>query len=97
MGGHQVGYSRPPYPDNTKIYVDQEIISGKGMMYTAWGANPFHTTLNAEQHRAVILKRANIVREATASVRGGTTVQMVDVISDGVKNKGGLFVANINL
>ncbi|QGA50925.1 arsenate reductase (azurin) large subunit [Pseudomonas brassicacearum] len=97
MGGHQEGYARPPYPGNTKIYVDQEIINGKGMMYTAWGANPFQTTLNAEQHRTVILKRANIVREAMASIRGGTTAQRVDAVYDAVKNKGGLFVANINL
>ncbi|WP_413770251.1 hypothetical protein, partial [Vibrio vulnificus] len=89
-GGHQEGYTRPPYPGSTKIYVDQEIIDGKGMMYTAWGANPFQTTLNAEQHRTVILKRANIVRAAMATVRGGSTVQMVDAIYDAVKNKGGL-------
>ena len=97
MGGHQEGYTRPPYPGDSKIYVDQEIINGKGMMYTAWGANPFQTTLNAEQHRTVILRRANIVRDAMASVRGGSTAQMVDAIYDAVKNKGGLFLANINL
>ncbi|QFG32535.1 arsenate reductase (azurin) large subunit [Pseudomonas umsongensis] len=97
MGGHQEGYTRPPYPGDTKIYVDQEIINGKGMMYTAWGANPFQTTLNAEQHRTVILRRANIVREAMANVRGGSTAQMVDAIYDAVKTKGGLFFANINL
>ncbi len=97
MGGHQEGYTRPPYPGNSKIYVDQEIISGKGMMYTAWGANPFQTTLNAQQHRTVILRRANIVREAMATVRGGSTTQMVDAIYDAVKNKGGLFFVNINL
>ncbi|MDB5993505.1 MAG: aoxB [Pseudomonas sp.] len=97
MGGHQEGYTRPPYPGNSKIYVDQEIINGKGMMYTAWGANPFQTTLNAQQHRTVILRRANIVREAMATVRGGSTTQMVDAIYDAVKNKGGLFFVNINL
>ncbi|MDN0084649.1 arsenate reductase (azurin) large subunit [Crenobacter sp. SG2305] len=97
MGGHQEGYTRPPYPGKTKIYVDQEIIKGKGLMYTAWGANPFQTTLNAEEHRAVILKRANVVREAMAKVRGGSTAQMVDAIYDAVKHKGGLFLTNINL
>ncbi len=66
-------------------------------MYTAWGANPFQTTLNAEQHRTVILRRANIVREAMANVRGGSTAEMVDAIYDAVKTKGGLFLANINL
>ena len=97
MGGHQEGYTRPPYPGDSKIYVDQEIINGKGMMYTAWGANPFQTTLNAEQHRAVILRRANIVRDAMASVRGGSTAQRVEAIYDALKNKGGLFLVNINL
>src|SRR6202795_2308672 len=43
MGGHQEGYTRPPYPGDHKIYVDQEIIHGKGLMYTCWGANPFQT------------------------------------------------------
>ncbi len=53
------------------------------------GANPFQTTLNAEQHRTVILKRANIVREAMASIRGGTTAQRVDAVYDAVKTKAG--------
>ncbi|MDA7087334.1 arsenate reductase (azurin) large subunit [Pseudomonas sp. SA3-5] len=97
MGGHQEGYTRPPYPGDSKIYVDQEIIQGKGMMYTAWGANPFQTTLNAEQHRTVILRRANIVREAMASARGGSTAQRVEAIYDALKHKGGLFLVNINL
>jgi len=97
MGGHQEGYTRPPYPGNTKIYVDQEIIRGKAMMYTAWGANPFQTTLNAEEHRTVILRRSGIVKEAMAKMRGATTRQIVDVVYDAVKNKGGLFVTSVNL
>jgi arsenite oxidase large subunit len=96
MGGHQEGYTRPPYPGDSKIYVDQEIIKGKGMMYTAWGANPFQTTLNAEEHRRVILKRAQIVKEAMASARGADTKQMIDIIYAACK-KGGLFFTNINL
>ena len=36
MGGHQEGYTRPPYPGNSKIYVDQELIKGKGKMMTWW-------------------------------------------------------------
>ena len=97
MGGHQEGYTRPPYPGDKKIYIDQEIIQGRGLMYTAWGANPFQTTLNAEQHRGVILRRAGIVREAIGKARGASSKEKVDVIYDAVKNKGGLFVANINL
>ena len=29
MGGHQEGYTRPPYPGNSKIYIDQELIAAK--------------------------------------------------------------------
>lgn len=97
MGGHQEGYTRPPYPGDSKIYVDQEIIKGKAMMYTAWGANPFQTTLNAEEHRRAIVRRSNIVKEAMGAARGKSAAEMVDVIYDAVKNKGGLFVTNINL
>lgn len=97
MGGHQEGYTRPPYPGDSKIYVDQEIIKGKAMMYTAWGANPFQTTLNAEEHRRAIVRRSNIVKEAMGAARGKSAAGMVDVIYDAVKNKGGLFVTNINL
>jgi len=32
MGGHQEGYTRPPHPTGEKLYNDQEIINGKGMM-----------------------------------------------------------------
>jgi arsenite oxidase large subunit len=97
MGGHQEGYTRPPYPGNSKIYIDQEVINGKGLMYTAWAANPFQTTLNAEQHRSVILRRSNIVKEAMVKARGASPAQMVDIIYDAAKNKGGLFFTNINL
>ena len=97
MGGHQEGYTRPPYPGDKKIYIDQEVIQGRGLMYTAWACNPFQTTLNAEQHRQVILRRSGIVKEAMGKARGATTAQMVDLIYDAVKNKGGLFLVNINL
>ena len=54
MGGHQEGYTRPPYPGDSKIYIDEELIKGKGKMLTAWGCNNFQTTLNAQAHRAEI-------------------------------------------
>ena len=97
MGGHHEGYTRPPYLGDSKIYVDQEIIKGKGMMYTAWGANPFQATLNAEEHRRAIVRRSNIVKEAMGAARGKSAAELVDVIYDAVKSKGGLFVTNINL
>ncbi|OZA27058.1 MAG: arsenate reductase (azurin) large subunit [Hydrogenophilales bacterium 17-61-9] len=97
MGGHQEGYTRPPHPTGEKLYNDQEIIAGKGMMYTAWGANPFQSTTNAENFRDAVLRRSEIVKDAMRKARGGSTAEMVDAIYDAVTNKGGLFVTAINL
>ena len=97
MGGHQEGYTRPPYPGDKKIYIDQEVIQGRGLMYTIWGTNPFQTTLNAEEHRRVLGKRAQIVSEAMSRAKGASVEQMVDVIYDACKNKGGMYVVGINL
>lgn len=98
MGGHQEGYVRPPYPGPRPApYVDQELINGNGMMFTAWACNPFQTTLNAEEFREAIYRRSNIVKEAMAQARGATAEELVDVIYDAVMNKGGLFVTTIDL
>ncbi len=97
MGGHQEGYTRPPYPGDSKVYIDQELMAGKGLMYTLWGTNPFQTTLNAERHRLALRKRAAIVHEAIAQARGASNEQLIDVIYDACKNRGGLFVVGINL
>ena len=97
MGGHQEGYTRPPYPGDKKIYVDQEIIQGRGRTLTLWGCNSFQTTLNAENYREAVLRRSNIVKEAMAKAHGATTAQTVEVIVDAVMNKGGLFVTLIDL
>ena len=53
MGGHQEGYTRPPYPGDRKIYIDQEIIKGNGRMMTWWACNNFQTSNNAQQLREV--------------------------------------------
>ena len=97
MGGHQEGYARPPHPTGEKIYLDQEIIAGKGQTLTFWGVSTFQTTCNAENFRKAVLRRANIVKEAMQKARGGTTAQVVDAIYDAIANKGGLFVTTINL
>ena len=97
MGGHQEGYARPPHPTGEKLYNDQEIIQGKGMMYTAWGANPFQATCNAENFREAVMRRSEIVKQALRAARGATTAEMVDAIYDAVVNKGGLYVVDINL
>jgi arsenite oxidase large subunit len=97
MGGHQEGYTRPPYPGDKKIYIDQEVIQGRGLMYTIWGTNPFQTTLNAEEHRRALGRRAQIVNTAMAAARGASVEQMVDIVYDACKNKGGMFVVGINL
>ncbi|GCL65593.1 hypothetical protein AQPW35_46740 [Rubrivivax pictus] len=97
MGGHQEGYTRPPYPGDKKIYIDQEVIQGRGLMYTIWGTNPFQTTLNAEEHRRVLGRRAQIVNEAMTRAKGASVEQMVDIIYDACKNKGGMYIVGINL
>ncbi|MFN3715791.1 MAG: arsenate reductase (azurin) large subunit [Thiobacillus sp.] len=97
MGGHQEGYARPPHPTGEKIYVDQEIINGKAQMLTFWAVSTFQTTCNAEQFRDAVLRRSEIVKQAMRKVRGASTQEMIDAIYDAVANKGGLFVASINL
>ncbi|MFN3593375.1 MAG: arsenate reductase (azurin) large subunit, partial [Thiobacillaceae bacterium] len=97
MGGHQEGYARPPHPTGEKIYLDQEIIAGRGQMLTFWGVSTFQTTCNAENFRNTVLRRSEIVKEAMRKARGATTEQLVDAIYDAIANKGGLFVTSINL
>jgi arsenite oxidase large subunit len=96
MGGHQEGYTRPPYPGNTKIYIDQELIKGNGRMMTWWACNNFQTSNNAQQMRDAVLRRSAIVKQAMLKARGATAAEMVDIIYDAT-TKGGLFVTNINL
>jgi arsenite oxidase large subunit len=97
MGGHQEGYARPPHPTGEKLFNDQEIIAGRGIMYTAWAANPFQSTLNAEQFRAAVMRRSDVVKEALRKARPATPQEAVDVIYDACTTKGGLYVAVINL
>ncbi len=96
MGGHQEGYTRPPYPGDHKIYVDQEIIHGKGKMMTWWACNNFQTSNNAQQLRQVVLERSQIVKSAMSKARGASPSELVDVIYDACNN-GGLFVTSIDL
>jgi len=96
MGGHQEGYTRPPYPGDHKIYVDQEIIHGKGKMMTWWACNNFQTSNNAQQLREVVLERSQIVKSAMSKARGASPQELVNVIYNACSN-GGLFVATIDL
>ncbi|WP_426139101.1 arsenate reductase (azurin) large subunit [Pseudomonas sp. DWP3-1-2] len=98
MGGHQEGYARPPYPGGRPApYIDQEIIKGRGMMLTVWACNAFQTTVNADAYREAVSRRADIVNQAMAKVRGATTEELIDVIYDAVKNQGGLYLVTIDL
>lgn len=98
MGGHQEGYVRPPYPGGRPApYIDQEIINNNGMMLTVWACNAFQTTLNAEKYREAVKRRAHIVNQALAKARGATTEELIDIVYDAVKNKGGLYIVDIDL
>lgn len=96
MGGHQEGYTRPPHPTGEKIYVDQEIIQGRGRIMTWWGSNNFQSSNNAQALREATLRRSNIVKAAMSRARGAGVSEMVDIIFEAT-NRGGLFVTNINL
>jgi arsenite oxidase large subunit len=98
MGGHQEGYARPPYPGGRPSkYVDEEIIKGNGKMLTVWATNSFQSTLNAEEYREAVYRRAGIVRDVISKARGASAVELTDLIVDAVENRGGLFVVNIDL
>ena len=77
MGGHQEGYTRPPYPGDSKIYVDQELINGKGKMMTWWACNNFQTSNNAQRLREVVLERSQIVKSAMSKARGASPEDLV--------------------
>ena len=111
MGGHQEGYTRPPYPEPKSRYpaadfpiprhdklieVDTYLINGKGKMMTYWACNTFQTTNNAQALREAVIRRSQIVRQAMAKARGASPKDMVDVIYDATK-KGGLFVGMMNI
>ncbi|MDZ7663345.1 arsenate reductase (azurin) large subunit [Thiohalophilus sp.] len=98
LGGHQEGYTRPPYPGPRPApFIDQEIMNNNGQSLTVWGCNAFQTTLNAQEYRATLYRRANIVREAMSRVRGGSMERLVDAIYDAVRNHGGLFTTTVDL
>lgn len=96
MGGHQEGYTRPPYPGKSKIFIDEELIRGRGRMLTSWGCNNFQTTCNAEAYRAAIHRRANLVKDALRSAHGESTQKRVDIVYEALL-RGGLFVTSIDL
>ena len=96
MGGHQEGYTRPPHPTGEKIYVDQELIAGRGRMMTWWACNNFQTSNNSQRLREVVLERSQIVRAALSKLRGASVPEQVEAAYEAT-TRGGLFVTSINL
>ncbi|MFP4683248.1 MAG: arsenate reductase (azurin) large subunit [Ectothiorhodospira sp.] len=98
VGGHQEGYTRPPYPGPRPApFIDREVIDGKGSMLTVWGCNAFQTTCNAQEYKAAIHRRAGITRQAMASARGGSLEDLADAIHEACRHSGGLFITVIDL
>lgn len=98
LGGHQEGYARPPYPGPRPApYIDQEIVNGNGKMLTVWGCNAFQSTLNAQQYRSTLYRRANVVRDAMSRSKGASVEDLSDIIFDAVNNRNGLFVNVIDI
>ena len=111
MGGHQEGYTRPPYPEPKSRYpaadfpiprhdklieVDTYLINGKGKMMTFWACNTFQTTNNAQALREAVIRRSQIVKQAMGQARGATPKELVDVIYKATQ-KGGLFVGMMDI
>ncbi len=98
MGGHQEGYARPPYPGPRPApFIDRELMDGEGKMLTVWACNAFQTTCNAENYRELIIRRANIVRQAMAEVKGSETETLADAIFKAVSKKNCLFISTMDL
>jgi len=98
LGGHQEGYARPPYPGPRPApFIDREIMNGNGKMLTVWGCNAFQTTLNAQQYREELYRRANIVRDAMAKARTANIDDLADIVYDAVDKRGGLFLTVVDL
>ena len=61
----------PRIPGDSKIYVDQEIIDGKGKMMTGWGATTSRP-LQCANFRDVVLRRSEIVKAAMRKTHGAS-------------------------
>src|SRR5690606_22118685 len=93
LGGHQEGYSRPPYPGKRPpINVDEVGIKG-GVSKLFWvgGCNPVGGTLNAQQFRLALKRRTSIVNQALDSASGGSEEDRIQAVL-AVLDQGGLFL-----
>lgn len=93
LGGHQEGYSRPPYPgQRPPVNVDDVAIKG-GASKVFWvaGCNPVGGTLNAQNFRIALAQRTALVNQALDSTNGGSLDEKVTAIMDAL-DKGGLFL-----
>ena len=98
MGGHQEGYTRPPYPGGRPApYIDQELMKGNGQLLTVWACNAFQTTNDAERYRKEIQRRSQIVRRAMAEVNPYDLDALVDAIDRAVTEEGGLFITTVDI
>lgn len=112
MGGHQEGYTRPPYPEPHSRYppaetsqpfahdklvdVDEYVIAGKGRMLTYWACNNFQSSNNSQKLREAVVERSRIVKRAIAGAGGASQEEMTEVIYKAT-SEGGLFVTSVNI
>lgn len=98
MGGHQEGYTRPPYPgERPAPYIDKALQDGEGRMLTVWACNAFQTTNDAERYRKELIRRSEIVRRAMREVNPYDLEGLVDAIDHAVTEQGGLFITTVDL
>ena len=93
LGGHQEGYSRPPYPgQRPPVNVDEVAVKG-GASKVFWvaGCNPVGGTLNAQQFRTSLAQRTALVNQALDATSGGSLEDKVAAVMTAL-DKGGLFL-----
>lgn len=93
LGGHQEGYTRPPYPGKRPpVNVDEVgIKGGKSYVYWVGGCNPARTTLNAQQLRMALDRRGRPVKDAMDAAAGASIDEKVQRLMAALE-QGGLFL-----
>ncbi len=98
LGGHQEGYSRPPYPGKRPgIYVDKHLKNGDFKVFWVGGCDPATTTLDSQEMRATLEKRSQPVKDALDRTAGAPVTERVAAVMDALEKKNGLFVIVLNI
>ncbi len=98
LGGHQEGYSRPPYPGKRPgIYIDKHLKENDFKVFWVGGCNPAGATLDAQGLRMTLERRTRPVKDALDRTSGAPMEERVAAVLDALENENGLFVIVQNI